>query len=326
VPLSTQSPGTVNRSPGALPWSSLPNDRALLDGAPPEAALAWVAAAVDPASRVVSVRRLHSFSSAVHALLVLDRRQAPHELVLRRYVRREWLRREPDLAEREAQVLSLLEATAVPAPRLIACDPHGDRAGVPAVLMSRIGGRPRRRIREVGLFTLRLAEALVRVHSVSLPADALAMVRRYRPHNLHLPCHVPEWALRPCVWERALELYSGPTPNGAGSVLLHRDYHPGNVLWQGDSVSGVVDWANASVGGADADLGHCRMVLALWSGQEPADRFLRAYAAVSGSGGQGYHPYWDLVAAVGVLPDVTLTSAQAARLDRFVSRAVAQLG
>ncbi len=313
-------------SPGGLPRSSFPNDQVLLDEAPPETALAWIAAAAGPGSRVVSVRRLHSFSSAVHALLVLDRHQIPRQLVLRRYVRREWLRREPDLAEREAQVLSLLEATAVPAPRLIACDPRGGRAGVPAVLMARIKGRPRRRVRDVGLFALRLAEALVGVHSVSLPNDALAMVRRYRPHNLHLRLRVPEWALRPCVWERALEFYSGPTPNGAGSVLLHRDYHPDNVLWQGDSVSGVVDWANASVGGADADLGHCRMVLAVWSGQEPADRFLRAYAAVSGRGGHGYHPYWDLVAAVGVLPDMPLTSVQAARLDRFVSRAIARLG
>ena len=288
--------------------------------------MAWTTAAVGPASRVVAVRRLHGFSSAVHALLVLDRRQVPHELVLRRYVRREWLRREPDLAQREAQVLSLLEATVVPAPRLIACDPHGDRADVPAVLMSRIQGRPRRRIRDPGLFALRLAEALVAVHSLSLPADALAMVRRYRPHNLHLQLRVPEWASAPGVWERALQVYSGPAPSGAGLVLLHRDYHPGNVLWRADSVSGVVDWANASVGCGEADLGHCRMVLALWSGQEPADRFLRAYAAVSGNGGQGYHPYWDLVAAVGALPDVPLTSAQAARLDRFVGRAVGQLG
>jgi aminoglycoside phosphotransferase (APT) family kinase protein len=307
-----------------LPPPSFSRD--LVRGAPPQATLAWTTSAVGPQSRVVSVRRLHGFSSAVHALLILDRRQTPHELVLRRYVRREWLRREPDLAEREAQVLRLLEATAVPAPRLIACDPRGDRADVPAVLMSRIEGRPRRRIRDVGLFALRLAEALVRVHSVSLLADAVAMVRRYRPHNLHLPLCVPEWASVPRVWERALEVYSGRAPSGTGSVLLHRDYHPGNVLWRGGSVSGVVDWANASVGRADADLGHCRMVMALWSGQEPADRFLNAYAAVSGGGAQGYHPYWDLVAAVGALPDVPLTSAQAARLDRFVSRAVGQLG
>jgi aminoglycoside phosphotransferase (APT) family kinase protein len=310
---------------GDLVLSSMSTDVSLLHR-PPPAALMWTAAAVGPGSRVVSVRRLAGLSSAVHALVVQNSRQVPHEFVLRRYVRREWLRREPDLAEREAQVLGILQSTAVTAPRLIACDPRGDHCDVPAVLMTRVAGRPRWRGADVAVFASRLAEALVRVHSVLLPSDTVTMLRPYRPHNQHLLLSVPKWAAVPSIWEWALELYSGPARGGTCTALLHRDYHPGNVLWRGDVVSGIVDWANASVGCVNADLGHCRMVLALSSGQESAERFLRAYFSASGNRGGDYHPYWDVVAAIGVLPDIMLTGAQAARLDRFVSSAIGRLG
>ncbi len=296
----------------------------LLRRSPPEATLAWVAAAVGPSSRVVSVRPLDSFSSAVHALLVLNRHETPHTVVLRRYLRGEWLRREPDLAEQEAHVLGILESTAVPAPRLISADPQGHLTDVPAVLMSQVDGIPQRSLPDTDRFILQLAEALVRVHSVSLPGNG--MIRRYRPHNLHLSLPVPEWAAAAAIWERALEIYSGPVPDRDSAVLLHRDYHPGNVLWTADRVSGVVDWANASIGCAQADLGHCRMVLALSWGQERADRFLRAYRTLSGSFAHGYDPYWDLAAAVGAIPDLPLKDVQATRVDHFVGRAVRQLG
>jgi aminoglycoside phosphotransferase (APT) family kinase protein len=297
-------------------------ESALLCGAPPAATLAWAAAAVSPSSRVARVRSLAGFSSAVHALLVLDRRQVAHELVLRRFVRREWLRREPDLAEREARVLEFLESTAVPAPRLIAVDVRGDRADVPAVLMSRVDGTPRRRPRDRDAYVGLLAEALAGVHAQPLPDSG--MLRRYRPYNLHLRLGVPRWASTASAWERALKLYSGPAPEPADAVLLHRDYHPGNVLWNHGNVSGVVDWVNASIGCAHADVGHCRMVLALSWGQEWADRFLGAYRAHSATCPHGYDPYWDVAAGVGAIPDVPLTATQAARLDRFVDRAVHQ--
>lgn len=305
---------------GPLPTSL--RERALLRGPPPAATLAWAAAAVSPSSRVARVRPLDGSSSAVHALLVLDRRQVAHKLVLRRFVRREWLHREPDLAEREARVLGLLEATAVPAPRLIAVDAHGDRTDVPAVLMSRVDGTPRRRPRDPDAYLGLLAEALAGVHAQP-PGDG-GMLRRYRPYNLHLQLRVPRWASRASAWERALELYSAPAPERADAILLHRDYHPGNVLWNHGNVSGVVDWVNASVGCAHADVGHCRMVLALSWGQHWADRFLCAYRARSATCPHGYDPYWDVAAGVGALPDVPLTDAQAARLDRFVDCAVRQ--
>ncbi len=89
----------------------------------PAVARAWVRAQMGPGSRIVSVHpRSGGTSSAIHAVTVDDARGVRHPLVLRRYVRSDWLTKEPDLAEHEARVLSLLESSKVEAPRLVAAD------------------------------------------------------------------------------------------------------------------------------------------------------------------------------------------------------------
>jgi aminoglycoside/choline kinase family phosphotransferase len=65
-------------------------------------------------------------------------------------------------------------------------------------------------------------------------------------------------------------------------VVLHRDYHPGNVLWHEGTVSGVVDWPNACRGVAGLDVGHCRRDIVMTHGIEVAEAFLSAYGDASG--------------------------------------------
>ena len=72
------------------------------------------------------------------------------------------------------------------------------------------------------------------------------------------------------MWERAVEISRGPAPD-LPAVLLHSDFHPGNVLWRYGRVSGVVDWPGACSGPAAADVGHCRINL-LTMGAEVASR------------------------------------------------------
>jgi aminoglycoside/choline kinase family phosphotransferase len=73
--------------------------------------------------------------------------------------------------------------------------------------------------------------------------------------------------------------------------LHHRDYHPVNVLWQNGEVSGVVDWVNACLGPAGADVAHCRANLAQMFGVGVAEEFLQAY--LERAGGE-YNPFWDV--------------------------------
>lgn len=277
-----------------------------LNARPPARALDWVAAAAG--APVASVAALGACSSAVHRLDLADSRR----VVLRRYVREEWLGREPDLAAREGAVLGMLAGRAG-APRLVACDPHGEHADAPAVLMAHLPGEPQWPEAYPEPFLRGLLEALASVHAIPVDRE----LRAYRPHNLHLRPRVPAWTSSRDTWERAFEVYRTPLPPARATVLLHRDFHQGNVLWSGGAVVGLVDWANASVGEPHADLGHCRMNLAMWSGQQAADRFLEL------SGTIGYDHRWDVVAAAGSLPDLRFRDlGQARRLERFVAAAL----
>jgi len=116
-----------------------PADERLLRGQPPPQALQWAAAAVGAGARVRAVRALEGgTSSAIHALSVEDASGRTHSLVLRRFVRLDWLAEEPDLAEREATALAVAADGQLPTPQLVATDPRGEAAGVPAVLMTRL--------------------------------------------------------------------------------------------------------------------------------------------------------------------------------------------
>lgn len=60
-------------------------------------------------------------------------------------------------------------------------------------------------------------------------------------------------------------------------VLTHYDYWSGNVLWQDDVLTGIVDWSGASLAPRGFDVSWCRLDLVLLHGPATADMFLNAY-------------------------------------------------
>ncbi|MGZ4249626.1 MAG: phosphotransferase family protein [Solirubrobacteraceae bacterium] len=296
-------------------------DEQLLRGPVPTAALRWVATSVGAGARVLGAEPLAGgTSSAVHAVQVDTGAQRLLELVLRRFVRLDWLAEEPDLAPREAAALEVLAEVDLPTPRLVALDPDGSVAGEPSVLMTRLPGRVEWDPPAVDAFLGALAEPLPVIHSV--PVARGVSIPDYKPYPLgmHRP---PVWALRPDVWERAISLLDESPPPACERAFIHRDYHPGNVLWDGGRVTGIVDWVNASIGSPWADVGHCRVNIASELGREAADRFLDLYRAVS-SRTDDYHPYWDISAAIGGL-DEDADEQPSPADELFLAAAVARL-
>lgn len=220
---------------------------------------------------MVSARALRGgMSSAVHLLTVEDGDRQRRQAVLRRYVRPGLNAEDPGIAGREARALRAAGHVGVPIPALLAVDPTGAGAGVPAVLMSR----------------------------------------------------PPGWARYPRVWERAAEISQGPAP-GLPAVLIHRDFHPGNVLWRRGKVSGVVDWQAACTGPAVADVAHCRVNL-LTFGIGAAERFTTCWQHASGT---AYHPWADVVTIVGFLDDLRDDwGPERLLIEDMLTRAVAELG
>ena len=289
--------------------------RRLLRSRPPRQALAWAGAWLG--GPVISARALRGgMSSAVHLVTVRrpDGRRA--QAVLRRYVRSD--PDEPDPAAREARALRLAGAAGVPTPALLAVDPDGTQAGVPALLMSRLPGRVDWWPSDLDRWLERLAALLPRIHGTALPpGEAVPRFAPYRQENYR----PPGWARYPRVWERAVEISRGPAPD-LPAVLLHRDFHPGNVLWRYGRVSGVVDWLGACSGPAPADVAHCRINL-LAMGVEVASRFTVRWEQVAGA---TYHPWGDVVTVVGFLDDLHDDwGSERLLVEDMLARAIAEL-
>jgi aminoglycoside phosphotransferase (APT) family kinase protein len=269
----------------------------------PPASLRWAQDAAG--ARVVAALPLESQWLANHLLVLSDGR----ELVLRRWARPGWEVDDPDLnAAREALVLERLADTPVPAPELVAADPEGAACDVAALLITRVPGAL-----IVGRPPLGpLVTALAEVHAID-PQGIPPYRRYYEPERLA----VPPWAADRGVWERAIAL-AHDTPPALPDRFIHRDYHQGNTLWEGAELTGIVDWTTGSRGPGAVDLGHLRWNLVVDHGQRVADALL-PHAE--------HHPYYDVVTALDVLPDLDATTphAELLRFEDHVARALATL-
>ena len=281
---------------------------------PPESAVAWVESQLG--ARAVTIRALDGgTSSAVHALSLETPTRTRLDVVLRRYVL-DWVAEEPWAPGNETTVLALLNATApaVPAPHLLAADLDGRTDGTPMVVMSALPGDVVWEPASVETWLRRLAEVLPAIHAVAVTPE-LSDWAPYPPEPGLVP---PPWTKHRWAWERALEAYAGPPPP-SDRVFVHRDFHPGNVLWVDGRITGVVDWVSSCVGPPEEDVSHCRVNLAQHHGQTEADRFLACWQDITGR--RDYHPYWDLTNVVSMVseePDPAL--------DEFVVAAAARLG
>ncbi len=150
-------------------------------------------------------------SSAVHVVHLEDRSGDRFRLVLRRYVRGDWLAEEPDVAAREADALRILEDSPLPVPRLVAVDPTGELAGSPALLMTALPGRVDWSPRDLNAWLRQLVAVLPVIHATRIPEGV--PIRRYRPYELGKELAPPIWTRHPRAWWRAIEAYQGSEPS-----------------------------------------------------------------------------------------------------------------
>ena len=260
----------------------------------PEQVRRWIEDSVG--GRVISAAVLPGATSSLLHAVEVDRNGVSLNLVLRRFVDEEWVKREPDVASREAASLRHATRAGLPAPELVACDADGAHCGVPATLVAKLPGKVVLKPTDWKQWLQGLAESAAQIHRVG--ADGFLWV--YRRYNEQLTLTVPSWSRQPEAWEKAIELVEAKPP-AYRECFVHRDYHPSNVLWDAGRVSGVVDWVNGCRGPAGIDVAWCRHDLASLHGVSVADDFLEAYLEAAGSGFV-YDPYWDLMAVVELLP------------------------
>ncbi|MGC0419703.1 phosphotransferase family protein [Embleya sp. AB8] len=273
---------------------------------------AWVEGALGSGERVVGAARLVGGWSSVMRRLRVVGADGERELVLRSFVKPFYLRHAEGLLGREAAILGLLAGSGIPVAECLAVDALGEYCDHPSLLMSLLPGEIRLGDEGVGERIGLLARQLVAVHGVVVgerdEPGSRARPREYQAWTAAERVRVPEGTGRPELWRRAIELIRREPPSYRG-CFLHRDFHPGNVLFAGKGadtrVAGVVDWVETSWGPADLDVAHCSTALALLHGPEVGVSFAAAYVAAGGRLAEdpAERRYWRLLDALAFAPD-----------------------
>ncbi len=278
---------------------------------PPETVLGWVRDVVG--GRITSIRSMGVRSTTMHAI---DAGDPPRRLVVRRFHDARRLRSDRwYVPANEAAVLELLDDTEVPAPRLLAADSYGRICDVPALLTTRVPGRPAERPWDMEAFLTAMAQALVFIHEVQ-PEAGLPDYMPYWESGVSGERRPPEWSGSAELWRRVFEAVSGPAPQSVRG-FIHRDFHPGQTVWTGARLTGIVDWTTGCRGPYAVDVARMRLNLAMDYGVEVAGQFQTIYRDVSGQ--EVRDPYWDLIDAADAILDMPAprTQAVADRYTRF---------
>jgi aminoglycoside phosphotransferase (APT) family kinase protein len=254
----------------------------------------WVEHALGPGHRVVATRRARGgVSSVVHRAVVEDRGGMRAPYMLRRVPPRPEIPNHDPAAEVLNESFALQQFGGGPIPELVTADPAGEACGVAALISTWLPGRPDVCPRAPGAWIRELATALEAVPRA--PASALRFAT-FAPWFDGNPAP-PEWSRVPAAWERVRARFDDRLPRGGAPRFLHRDFHPGNVLFRRGRCSGIIDWTHASVGAPEVDASRMRVQIAVLTNREFADEFLHRteYAAT-------YDPLWDAVIACEIGP------------------------
>ncbi|MEE1738786.1 aminoglycoside phosphotransferase family protein [Streptomyces sp. BE147] len=246
--------------------------------------LAWVSRHLEVGERIVRTEALHGgITAEMRKLIIGTRDGGTRDLVLRSFVDLFSVEHAEDWLNRETGALTLLAGTGVRAPELVAVDPTAAYCEFPSLLMTHLTGRTVLDDEGIETRVPLLARQLVAIHAlrpVERPGKYVALTTADT-------VVVPKGA-DAAVWTAAIDVIRRPAPPYEGR-FLHRDFQPGNVLFDvpppnpaGARITGVVDWAASSWGPADLDVAHCSTMLALLHGPAWGLRFSEAYEEAGG--------------------------------------------
>lgn len=258
-----------------------------------------------PGSSLSSIRSMKGgFTNFTHLVEATGSTGDTVCLVVRRYSD---LYRDPrEKARGEYSALRILRANDVPVATPLHLDVDGAVLGAPGIVMSYLQGSHVVSSWSQKSRSAKLADTLARIHSISvgepeigylLDADQVSTYFwDWDGHQEPLESHPDGPAVEDAI--RSLKQSAPPVSHG----LVHTDLWMGNVLWDRNEISGVIDWETAAYGNPAIDVAYSRMDMCMVGLFEAADCFLKSYEAATGSHVENLE-LWELVAAAGLLPD-----------------------
>ncbi|MBO0884924.1 MAG: aminoglycoside phosphotransferase family protein [Mycobacterium sp.] len=224
----------------------------------------------------------------------------------------------------------------VPRPEPIALDVEGRWFGSPTVVMSRLPGRGDVSPADLDGWLKQIAHALAAIHETDIAGASGCLLR---PAWGNRAPGIIETVQRSALVERCVEAIRRHLPApGSAPILMHGDFHPGNIIWRDGTLTGVLDWGGTRLGSRWFDLAYCRGDVALLFGMRGVRILTEHYVSIAGRSPVDL-PVFDLMCGLAARQlgaqwlrafrhqGCTDTPRQfAARVTPFLRQALAELG
>ena len=275
---------------------------------------------IDPAAALQRIDALSRRAFALHAMWP-DGKAA--RLILLTHSEND-RRRNSKMANDEFRLLQTLQRADLPvAQPLHLCTAHDP----PFFITDGLQGSSRFEPQDLARYCGQLADALSAIHALDLSRHDLSFLPAQAARiaaSLLTTGH--EFASIAAAMRSAHRFIRANPP-----VLLHGDFWPGNLLWQGEKLAGVIDWEDAMLGDPLGDLGKSRLEI-LWAlGYEAMEIYTARYLARGAQLDTSALPYWDLWGAqrlqhfASFAADAEQAARWQAQYSQFVDNAIAAL-
>lgn len=165
----------------------------------------------------------------------------------------------PDCVDHAVASMQFVRANSdLRVPEVVDADSTGDLAGYPAILMTALGGVP------LEVPTRRVFDRIIDVADQVHGLPAAGFKWHHHRYNDPTDTFAPDWFGDSGLFA---ELAARSAAAVSDEVFIHRDFHPGNLLFDGDLVVGTVDWDYACIGPSGEDFGRTWLNLAADYGQ-----------------------------------------------------------
>jgi aminoglycoside phosphotransferase (APT) family kinase protein len=213
----------------------------------------------------------------------------------------------PHAAADEFRILQIVQGIGMKTQQPYLLDASGEIFAKPYLIVEYIEGEARYAAADANHCVTQIATQLARLHSVRAPCTirtgGAPLALHFLPHHAERITRMLQQ--RPVVLDSSLDEARirrilqavWPLPSPGGDVLLHGDFWPGNLLWQGGELVAVIDWEDAAVGNPLADFATTRLDLLWIFGREALQTFSRSYQTLTRCD-LSQLPYWDLLAAL----------------------------
>lgn len=237
-----------------------------------------------------------------------------------------------DDARTEADALRELCSDAYPVPEVYALIDDEDIPDAPFTIMQWLPGEPLTQVANadrsrIEFWLQRASDLMLRLHGLKWESGYEFLKPVLAP--LPFADRMISW------WEKQAEVLaflgdpdikSGTqwlrshlymTRYSATPTLIHRDFHPDNLLSDGQRITGVVDWGDLKIGDPAVDVAWTRMILSTEVNTALSETFIRGYMSRH-PGIDETLPFWDAFSGFKRLMQILAYKAgQAERLNMW---------